>query len=111
MSAVPQPHACPTLEAMDAALEAAQDATARTYLGLSQIGNPCDRHLFYSFRWAEARRMPASAIKAIEDGHRGEDVMAERLRMVPGIKLHTVDPSTGKQFAVEHGGHVRGHLD
>ena len=56
--------------------------------------------------------MPASSIRAIEDGYNGEAVMAARLRMVPGIQLQTVDPATGEQFAVEAvGGHVRGHLD
>lgn len=93
-------------------MEAAQDTAARPYLGASQVGHPCARNLFYSFRWAEERRLPASALRAIEDGFRGEDVMAARLRMVPGIKLNTVDPITGKQFAVEAlGGHFRGHLD
>jgi hypothetical protein len=99
------------MAALDAAMEAAQDTTARPYLGISQIGHACDRHLWLSFHWAEERRVPASGLRAIEDGHRGEDLMAERLRMIPGVKLLTVDPATGKQFAVEHGGHVRGHLD
>lgn len=111
MAAIPQSHECPTMAAVAAAMEAAQDTLPRSYLGVSQIGHPCARHLYYGFRWAEERRMPASAIRAIEDGFRGEDVMAARLRMVPGITLQTVDPATGEQFAVRHGGHVAGHLD
>lgn len=102
----------PTIAAIDSALEATQDKGTRPYLGMSQIGNKCDRALWYGFRWATLRSMPARALKAIEDGHRGEDVMAERLRMVPGITLLTVNPNTGKQFALEGaGGHLKGHLD
>lgn len=112
MAALPQPHECPTLAAMAAAMEGAQDMAPRPYLGVSQIGHPCARHLWLSFHFAEERRMPAPALRAIEDGHLGEDVMAERLRLVPGVKLQTVDSATGKQWAVEAcGGHVRGHLD
>lgn len=101
-----------TMAAIDAAMEAAQDNDARPYLGMSAIGNPCARSLWYSFRWATRRMLPASALKAINDGHMGEDVMADRLRMVPGIILHTVNPDTGRQFGVEgSGGHFKGHLD
>lgn len=112
MVAIPQPRTCPTIAAMDAAIEAAQDTAPRPYLGISQIGHACDRHLWLSFHFAEVRRLPASALKAIEDGHRGEAMMAERLRMIDGVRLQTVDPSTGQQWAVVAcGGHVRGHLD
>lgn len=101
-----------TLAAVDQALEKAQDSDARPYLGMSQIGGACDRALWYSFRWATTRVMPASAIKAIQDGFRGEEVMIERLRMVDGVTLHTVDPATGRQFGqVGIGGHFKGHLD
>lgn len=112
MAAIPQLHECPTLDAMAQAMERAQDTAARPYLGVSQIGHPCERHLYLSFHWAEERRISAPGLRAIEDGHRGEDLMAERLRLVPGVKLQTSDPATGKQWAVEAcGGHVRGHLD
>ncbi len=111
MVALPDPTAR-TLSALDAAMEAAQDNTPRAYLGLSQIGAACERALWYGFRWAAQRKMPASALRAIADGHAGEDVMATRLRMVPGVELHTADPSTGQQFGLETlAGHVRGHMD
>jgi len=111
MAVVPKPENT-TLRLVDEAIEAAQDTTQRPYLGLSQIGHPCERHLFYSFRMAEKKRFPASSIKAIQDGFAGEDVMAARLRMVKGVTLHTVNPETNKQFGFEAvGGHVRGHMD
>lgn len=105
-------HTKPTIAAIDTAIESSQDASMRPYLGMSQIGNPCDKALWFGFRWSTQRTMPASALKAIEDGHRGEDLMAKRLRMVDGITLHTVNPQTGQQFGVEGcGGHLKGHLD
>ena len=101
-----------TLDALDAAMVASQDNTPRPYLGLSQIGDPCARKLWYSVRWASKRTIQASGLRAIQDGFGGEDVMASRLRMIPGITLDTVDPATGKQWAVRsESGHIRGHLD
>lgn len=101
-----------TMAAVDAAIEAAQDTDHRPYLGMSGLGKSCARSIWYSFRWAAVRKISAKGIKAIQDGFAGEDLMAERLRMVPGIKLHTVNPSTGQQFGfVSNGGHVKGHMD
>lgn len=113
MAAIPKPvPRQPTIEAMDKAMEDAQDTTQRGYLGLSAIGHPCERHLFYSFRMAETRKLPASSLRAIEDGHASEAVMVKRLRMIPGVTLHDTDPDTKGQIAVQAvGGHVRGHLD
>lgn len=113
MAAIPQAApVSPTLEAVDAAIEAAQDAGARPYLGVSQIGHACDRALWYGLRWAEQRKLAAKSLRAIEDGHAGEALMAARLRMVPGVTLHTSDPGGAGQIAVEAvSGHVRGHLD
>ena len=103
----------PTLEAVDRAIEArAAEELPRPYLGMSQIGEPCERRLWYSFRWAVSNPLPAAALYRIEDGHRTEELIASRLRMAPGVKLYTVDPSTGQQIAcTDHGGHFRGHLD
>ena len=110
MATIPLP-ADPTLEAVDAALVAAQDTTPRPYLGMSSIGHPCDRKLWFDFRWSVLRQFDAATIKRFEDGHRGESVQAQRLRMVSGIELHTERPD-GKQYGFSLcGDHFKGHID
>lgn len=103
----------PTLEAVDRAVEARAAAeTPRPYLGMSAIGEPCERRLWYSFRWAVAQRFSAATLYLFEDGHRTEDLIASRLRMAPGVTLHTIDHATGRQIGYsDHGGHFRGHMD
>lgn len=101
----------PTLAAVDRELEARQSKSTRTYLGMSQIGHPCARNLWYSFRWVAGRHISAKGLKAIQDGFAGEDVMASRLRMVPGVTLKTVDDQ-GQQFGFTSiHGHFKGHMD
>ena len=102
----------PTLAAIDAAIVESQDAMPRHYLGMSSIGHPCERKLWFDFRWSATRSFDTKTIKRFEDGHRGEDIQAARLRMVKGINLQTHDARTGKQFGFEAcGGHVKGHMD
>lgn len=102
---------CPTLDAVDRAIEAAQDVRPREYLGMSSIGDSCLRKLWYGFRWASPIKFSADVLKRFHDGHRGEDLQAERLRMVEGLELHTHD-SDGKQFGfTDFGGHFAGHMD
>lgn len=84
----------------------------RGYLGMSQIGDECSRKLWYSFRFAFRQNINAYGLRCIEDGHRMEEVMANKLRSVPGITLYTVNPRTGAQFGYyAHGGHFSGHID
>jgi hypothetical protein len=113
MAALPSMAPDPTLEAVRAACEERAAAELpRAYLGMSAIGTGCERRLWYSFRWAARERMSADSLWRIEDGHRGEDVMADRLRLVPGVHLMTVDPRTGRQFGYSDlAGHFRGHAD
>lgn len=103
----------PTLEAVDAQIEARGNSEApRPYLGMSAIGEACERRLWFSFRLAARSTFDAATLRKFEDGHRGEDLMAARLRMVPGVKLYTLDPSTGRQFGFQAvGGHFRGNID
>lgn len=70
----------------------------RSLLGCSEIGNECDRALWYRFRWTSDRQFDADTLKLFDDGNHGEAVMAARLRMVNGIEIHTIDSKTGKQF-------------
>lgn len=110
------PTACPTLAAVDHALEAEHarediHGIPRGYLGMSGINKDCQRAVWYDFHWCSEGNMQASGIKAIQDGFAGEVVMAERLRKVPGIQLWT-EGEDGKQIACESlSGHFRGHLD
>lgn len=102
----------PTLAAVDAAIESKQQTQHRLYLGMSGIGDPCSRKLFYSFRWAKPPQFDAATLKRFDDGHKGEDVQAERLRFVDGITLHTLDPQTGRQFGFSDiDDHFKGHMD
>ena len=101
----------PTLLAVDAALEATQEKRARNYLGASIIGDPCSRKLWFGFRWMRQGSIPASGLRRINDGHRGEQVVAEMLRSVPEVDLST-EKEPGVQHSFEDlGGHFRGNCD
>lgn len=110
MAAIPD-LGCPTLEASDRALEARQDTSRRQYLGMSAIGNECERQLWYGFRWTQRPRFDANTLKRFEDGHRSEDIMIARLAATDGLEVHSVGPD-GKQFGFKDlGGHFSGHMD
>lgn len=103
----------PTLAAADRELEArARAEPKRNYLGMSAIGHPCSRRLWYELRDPMPDSFDAATLKRFEDGHRSEALMATRLRMAPGIELWTVDPETGKQIRFEDfDGVFAGHAD
>jgi hypothetical protein len=104
----------PTLEAADRAMEAAaQSAPRRKYLGMSAIGHPCSRKLWYDLNASgQARPHSAETLKRFEDGHASEAIMIRRLKAVPGITLHDINPHTGEQWGFEDlGGRFRGHMD
>jgi hypothetical protein len=101
-----------TLLAMHKAVEQREAAKPpRTYLGASSIGDSCDRKLWYGLQGTPREPIKWQGLYAIEDGHRTEDLVAERLRLVPGIELwtHKLD---GSQFSFEDfGGRFKGHID
>lgn len=113
MVALPDPPGDPTLEAADRALEAKENGRPpRSYLGMSGIGHPCARKVWFDWRWVSTARHNAETLKRFADGHHGEDVQAARLRMVRGVTLLTIDPATGRQFGhTDHNSHFRGHMD
>ncbi len=79
----------PTLDVADKQIELlALKEKPRAYLGASSIGNDCNRKLWYSMRPEIPKKaMDALSLKRIDDGHRGEDIIVERLRRVPGLSL------------------------
>jgi len=102
-----------TLDAADRALEEVENnKPRRNYLGMSAIGDACPRKLWYEFHDPLPEQFDAETLKRFSDGHRSEDLMAERIRLVKGLTLHTVDPQTGNQFAhADFGNRFKGHMD
>ena len=101
----------PTLMAMMKAIENVQDKTMRNYLGASSIGRECARELWYGYNGNTPNHFDAYSLMNFEDGHRTEDLTAERLRLVDGIELWTHDKN-GKQFGFsDFDGQFRGHYD
>lgn len=83
----------------------------RTYLGASIIGNECLRKTWYMYNHAEQEPFRAETLWNFEDGHRVEDIIAARLRLVPGIELWTHD-EYGKQYGFNDlDGKFKGHVD
>ncbi len=103
----------PTLEAADRALEAkAAKEPPRPYLGMSQIGESCERKSWYRYRFVKQEMFDSQTLKRFEDGHRTEALIIERLKLLEGITLLDIDQKTGRQFGfVDHDGHFRGHAD
>ena len=102
----------PLLDALDRLhAQAGNGEMSRMHLGASQIGRPCSRAIWYVFRWAIPRKISTSGYRAIQDGHRGEQVMADWLRAVKGIQLWTEDEN-GQQFGFQSlSGHFCGSVD
>ena len=102
----------PTLDAADRALEKRENGRAgRTYLGMSGIGG-CERKSYYHFYHAGSEAFNAGTLKNFADGHRTEDLVVERLRMVDGLTVIANDPDTNRQIeVVDFEGHFAGHLD
>lgn len=101
----------PTLSAIDVVMEANQERGTRGYLGASSIGDSCDRKLWLGFRWVKKGFIEAAGLRRINDGHRGEQVVADMLQKVPGLDLST-EQEPGVQHSFEDlGGHFRGNAD
>jgi hypothetical protein len=83
----------------------------RAHLGASEIGNPCERALWYSFRWASKTSFPGRVLRLFETGQQQEGRMAENLRSI-GVDVMEFDENTGQQFRVsEIEDHFGGSMD
>lgn len=118
---------------IDAALlERRKKEPIRNYLGMSQIGEPCLRKLYYGYTHTpvdHGRELTARAIRIFDTGHAGEDAIAlqmggdsdsgddffkssaARWMKDANFKLLTRD-ERGQQFGVSVlGGRYAGHID
>jgi hypothetical protein len=101
----------PTIMAMYKAMEEAQDKKKRDYLGASLIGNDCARQRWYAYNHMPKAPFEAKTLMNFEDGHRTEDLTAERLRMVKGIELVTHRENGDQYGFTALDGKFRGHCD
>lgn len=102
---------CPTVTAVKAAAVANQNRTRRDYLGASAVGEPCARKVWYEFNGYPKPDFDADTLWRFADGHRTEDLIAERLRLVPEIELWTHDEDGGQFGFSALGGKFKGHVD
>lgn len=102
----------PTIEAIYKAYEDAQDNGFRHHLGASLIGDPCDRSLWYTFRWATARAFDGRMLRLFDTGNKEEARFVADLRSA-GVEVWDTDPENpGKQIGVRDDfGHFGGSLD
>jgi hypothetical protein len=107
---VPKNVAQPIVAAIDEFHER-QQSDNRGHLGASQIGNPCERALWYSFRWMRKPDFPGRVLRLFRRGHHEEEWFIHDLRAI-GATVWSVNPETGKQWSVSaHGGHFSGSAD
>lgn len=111
MPAIPTPF-LHTIAAMDAAIEATARNGDSAGVSMSAVSNPCDRAIWYGFRWAappeasEGRRE-----RRFRTGNQYERWLLDDLRSA-GCDVIEIDEATGRQLRVELAdGHLRGKVD
>ncbi len=111
MVALPQ-HISPTVQAIEDRWQGQNETQQYCFIRGSQIGNPCERHLWYRFRWCHPpEEFSGRMLRLFNTGHREEARMIGELRSV-GVDVQDVDPATGEQWQVNAlDGHFRGHAD
>ena len=79
----------------------------RPHLGASQLGHPCDRWLWLSFRWAVLEQFPGRILRVFRRGQNEEAQIVSDLRAI-GMDVR----STGNQQSrVDFGCHLGGSVD
>ena len=100
------------IDMMRQAAEAeAKKEKPRGYIGASGVGAECDKKALFTHRWAATEEFSADTLWRFADGHLSEDVVAARIKAIPGVELFT-HKANGEQFGfADLGGHLRGHID
>lgn len=113
MAIIPTPDfGDPTLIEMQRQIEIRAQASnkKRDYIGASAIGDECVRKVWYDYNGYPKKPFAADTLMKFEDGHRTEELTAQRLRLVPNLQLIT--EKDGQQMGFSHfGGKFKGHVD
>jgi hypothetical protein len=79
----------------------------RSHMGCSQLGHPCDRWLWLSFRWAVTSHFLGRVLRLFRRGHAEEANIVADLRAI-GMDVR----KTGaQQTRIDFGAHVGGSID
>lgn len=99
-----------TVRAMYEAIARAAKSERRGHLGASQIGGPCARRLWYSFRFCGEGDFDGRMLRLFRRGQLEEAQFVADLRAA-GVTVHDVDEN-GEQFRfLDVAGHVGGSMD
>lgn len=79
----------------------------RPHMGCSQLGHPCDRWLWLSFRWAVQPKFPGRILRLFRRGQMEEATIVSDLRAI-GLDVRCAG---GQQTRVDFGAHVSGSVD
>lgn len=79
----------------------------RPHMGCSQLGHPCDRWLWLSFRWAVQPKFPGRILRLFRRGQMEEAVIVSDLRAI-GIDVRCIGEH---QVRVNLGAHISGSVD
>lgn len=82
----------------------------RSHLGVSTIGDPCARKLFFNFRWVSKPRHNAQLLRLFNRGHMEEGRFIAAL-LAAGLTVYQQD-ANGNQYRIsELGGHFGSAID
>ena len=79
----------------------------RDYIGASQLGEPCRRKLWLSFRWARRPAWDGRMLRLFERGKAEEAPLCAYLSMA-GLEMERI---LDDQLETDFGSHVKGHPD
>ena len=109
MAQVPEPVHTTVARIYEAYENDAEDGN-RPHLGASLTGHACERFLWLTFRWVDAKKFPGRMLRLFETGQLEEARFVKNLRRI-GVEVHDVTPD-GKQWRVSDlGGHFGGSMD
>ena len=105
MAPIPEPTVT-VAKLIDAYYEQQQE-NPRPHLGCSEIGHPCDRKLWLSFRWVVKQEHPGRIKRLFK---RGQDEESKVVRDLRNIGCE-VEKTGANQSKVSFGAHVSGSVD
>lgn len=88
----------------------AEQAPHRRYLGASDIGHECARHVWYVWRNVRRRDFPGRLLRLFDRGHREEPAIEADFDRI-GMPISTAAVGGGQHAFTDETGHFRAHLD